>query len=155
LCLVWVFRLSTFRNHPPKVGPLCAPTTSFSHRQLPQWCSSQIAFEPSPVDRSALFPCILFGFPVFCFLCVFFFFFNFPLYFVLLGFPVFALVFLCVASFCLFRVFFSFYSSADLLRACFATLCPLLGFFLCPHCVELPTRPSVYEICLHAIGVKE
>jgi hypothetical protein len=93
------------------------------------------------------FPCILFPlfYFVLIFLCILF----------LLGFPVFALIFPCIASLCLFRVFFSFYSSADLFRACFATLRPLQGLFLRPHRVELPTLPSVYEICLHAIGVKE
>jgi hypothetical protein len=93
------------------------------------------------------FPCILFPlfYFVLIFLCILF----------LLGFPVFALVFPCIASLYLFRVFFSFYSSADLLCACFVTLRPLLGLFPRPHHVDLPTRPSVYEICLHAIGVKE
>jgi hypothetical protein len=93
------------------------------------------------------FPCILFPlfYFVLIFLCILF----------LLGFPVFALVFSCIASLCLFRVFFSFYSSADLLHACFATLRPLQGLFQRPHHVELPTRPSVYEICLHTIDVKE
>jgi hypothetical protein len=153
LCLVWVFRLSAFCNPPPEVGPLRAPTASFSHRHLPHRCSGRIAPEPSPVECSAfsfmfyLVSLYLVSFVLFCF--------DFPLYFVLLDFPVFALVFPYIAYLCLFRVFFSFYSSADLLRACFVTLCPLLGLFPRPHRVELPTRPSVYEICLHAIGVKE
>ena len=68
------------------------------------------------------------------------------MYFVFVGFP-------CIASLCLFRVFFSFSSSTDLLRACFATLRSLLGLFSCLHRVELPTRPSMYRICLHAIDV--
>jgi hypothetical protein len=66
-----------------------------------------------------LFPLFYF---VLIFLCILF----------LLGFPVFALVFPCIASLCLFRVFFSFYSSADLLRACFATLRPLSEPFSAP-----------------------
>jgi hypothetical protein len=70
----------------------------------------------------------------------------------LLGFPVFVLVFPCIAPPCLFCVFFGFYSFADLLRVCFAAFHPLLGLFRRPHCVELPTRPSVYGVCLHAIG---
>jgi hypothetical protein len=92
------------------------------------------------------FPCILFPlfYFVLVFLCILF----------LLGFPVFALVFPYIASLYLFRVFFSFYSYADLLRTCFVTLRPLPGLFPCPHRVRLPTCPSVYEICLHTIGVK-
>jgi hypothetical protein len=70
----------------------------------------------------------------------------------LLGFPVFVLVFPCIALLCLFCVFFGFYSSVDLLRVCFAALYPLSGLFSRPHRVELPTRPSVYGVCLHAIG---
>jgi hypothetical protein len=91
------------------------------------------------------FPCILFPlfYFVLIFLCILF----------LLGFPVFALVFLCIASICLIRVFFSFYSFIDLLRTCFVTLRPLSGLFSSPHRVKLPMRHSVYGICLHAIGV--
>jgi hypothetical protein len=154
LYLVWVFQLLAFCNPPLEVGPLRAPITSFSHRHISQRCFGQITPEPSPVDRSAFFVLCLIWFPyilfhlfyfVLIFLCILF----------LLGFPVFALVFLYIASFCLFRVFFSFYSSADLLRACFATLRPLLGLFPRPYLIELPTRPSMYKIYLHAIDVKE
>jgi hypothetical protein len=135
---VWVFRLSAFCNPPPKVGPLRAPIASFSHCHLPQRCSGHIVPEPSPVDHSAF--CFMFSLVslyfvsfVLIFLCILF----------LLGFPVFALVFPCIAYLCLFCVFFSFYSSADLLRACFATFHPLPSLFLRPHRVELPTSPSV------------
>jgi hypothetical protein len=60
------------------------------------------------------FPCILFPLYYFCF--------YFPLYFVFARFP-------CIASLCLFCVFFCFYSSVDLFRACFAALRPLPGLF--------------------------
>jgi hypothetical protein len=91
------------------------------------------------------FSCILFHlfYFVLIFLCILF----------LLGFPIFALVFPCIASLCLFRMFFSFYSFANLLRPCFVTLCPLPSLFPRAHCIDLPTRPLVYRICLHAIGV--
>jgi hypothetical protein len=99
----------------------------------------------SNIDNSiALRPFIFF--PLFYFVLIFFFLF-------LLGFSVFTLVFFCIASLCLFRVFFSFYSSANLLCTYFITLRPLSSLFLRLHCVELPTRPSVYEIYLHVIGV--
>jgi hypothetical protein len=52
--------------------------------------------------------------------------------FVLLGFLVFALVFPCIAFFCLFCVFCYFYSSTDLLCVCFAVLHPLLCLFSAP-----------------------
>jgi hypothetical protein len=140
-----------FHSPPPEVGPLRAPITSFSHRHLPQRSSSQIAHEPSLVDRSAF--CFMFSLVPLYFVSFVLFCFDFPLYFVLLGFPVFALIFPCIASLCLFRMFFSSYNFADFLHACFATLRPLRGLFSRPHRVELPTRPSVYGICLHAIGV--
>jgi hypothetical protein len=91
------------------------------------------------------FPCILF--PLFYFVLIF----HCILF--SLGFYVFTSVFPCIAFLCLFCVFFSFYSFADLLCACFATLRPLLGLFLHLHHVELPTRPSMYGICLHVISV--
>jgi hypothetical protein len=50
----------------------------------------------------------------------------------LLGFPIFVLVFPCIAPLCLFCVFFGFYSSANLLHVCFAALHPLSGLFLRP-----------------------
>jgi hypothetical protein len=86
---------------------------------------------------------VFFGLPIFYFLCLFF---------VLLGFLVFALVFPCIAFFCLFCVFFYFYSSTDLLYVCFAILHPLSGLFPRPHHVELLTRPSAYGVYLHVIG---
>ena len=89
-----------------------------------------------------------FGFPIFCFLCIIFVLIFLCILFSL-GFPIFALVFPYIVHLCLFCVFFGFYSSADLLHACFATLFPLLGLFPCPHRIELPTRPSVYEVCLY------
>ena len=148
---VWVFRLLAFRSPPPKAGPLRAPITSFSYRHLPRRCSNQIVPEPSSVDRT-----------VFCFMfsLVSLYFVSFVLFFVLiflcilflLGFPVFALVFPCIAPLCVFCVFFGFYSSADLLWVCFAALRPLLGLFPHPYHVELPMRPSVYRVCLHVIG---
>ena len=147
---VWVFRLSAFRSPPPEVGPLHAPAASFSHRHLLQRCSGQIAPEPSPVDRST-FVIVFFGFPVFCFLCI-----IFSLIFLcillLLGFPVFALIFPCFTSFCLFCVFFGFLqfcrSSPHLFCLSPSTARP----FFAPHRVELPTHPSVYRVCLHAIS---
>jgi hypothetical protein len=78
--------------------------------------------------------------------------FDFPLYFFLLGFPVFALVFPCIAPLYLLCVFFGFYNSTDRLRACFAALRPLPGLFLHPHHIELPMRPLVYGVCLHVIN---
>ena len=86
----------------------------------------------------------------FCFL--FYFFIWFPCILFLLGFPVFALVFLCIAPLCLFCVFFGFYSSANLLRTYFAVLRPLPSLFPCPHRVELPTHPSMYGAFLHVIS---
>jgi hypothetical protein len=74
-----------FRSPPPKVGPLRAPTASFSHRHLPQWCSSQIAPEPSPVDRSAF--CFMFYLVSLYFVSFVLFCFDFHLYFVFVGFP--------------------------------------------------------------------
>ena len=148
---VWVFWLWAFCSPPPEAGPLHAPTASFFHRHLPQWCSGQIALEPSPVDRSVFCFMFFFGFPVFCFLCIIFVLIFLCILF-LLGFPIFTLVFPCIAHLCLFCVFFGFYSSADLLRACFVALRPLPGFFSRPHSVELSMRPSVYKVCLHPIG---
>ena len=79
---------------------------------------------------------------IFIFLCILF----------LLGFPVFALVFPCIAHLCLFCVFFGFYSSTDLFCVCFVALRPLPGLFLRPHHAELPMCPSVYGVCLHMIS---
>jgi hypothetical protein len=90
------------------------------------------------------FPCILFLLYYSCF--------DFPLYFVFVGFPVFALVFSYIAHLYLFCVFFGFYSSTNLFHAYFATLHPFPGLFPHPHRVELPTRPSVYGVFLHAIN---
>jgi hypothetical protein len=90
------------------------------------------------------FPYILFPLFIFCF--------DFPLYFILLGFLVFALVFSCIAFFYLFCVFFDFYSSADLLCVCFAVLHPLSGLFPRPYHVELLTHPLVYRVYLQVIG---
>jgi hypothetical protein len=79
---------------------------------------------------------------VLIFLCILF----------LLDFLVFVLVFPSIAPPCLFCVFFGFYGSADLLPVCFAAFRLLSSLFSRPHRVELPTRPSVYGVCLHAIG---
>jgi hypothetical protein len=76
---VWVFRLLAFHSPPPKASLLHAPTTSFSHRHLPQLCSSQIAHEPSPVDHSTFY---------FMFSLVSLYFVSFVLFFVL--------IFLCI-----------------------------------------------------------
>jgi hypothetical protein len=78
-----------------------------------------------------------FGFPVFCFICIIFVLIFLCILF-LLGFPIFALVFPCIAHLCLFCVFFGFYSLVDLLRACFAALRPLPGLFF----VSPPHRAS-------------
>jgi hypothetical protein len=133
---VWVFRLSAFHSPPPEASLLRTPTASFSHCHLPQWCSSQIAHEPSPVDHSVFYF-------MFSLVSLYFVSFDFSLYFVLLDFLVFALVFPCIALFCLFCVFFYFYNFIDLLRVCFSVLHPLLGLFSCPHRAELLMRPSV------------
>jgi hypothetical protein len=136
---VWVFQLSVFCSPPPEAGPLCAPIVSFSYHHLPQWCSGQIALEPSSVDRSTFCFIFFFGFLVFCFLCIIFVLIFLCILF-LLGFPIFALVFPCIALLCLFCVFCGFYNSTDLLRACFAALRPLQGLFPHPHHVMLSTH---------------
>jgi hypothetical protein len=104
LCLVWVFRLSTFHSPPPEVGPLPASIASFSHCHLLQRCSGQIAPEPSPVDCFAF--CFMFYLVSLYFVHLFYFVLLFICILFLLGFLVFALVFPCIASLCLFRVFF-------------------------------------------------
>jgi hypothetical protein len=86
---------------------------------------------------------VFFGFPIFCLLYLFF---------VLLGFLVFALVFPCIVFFCLFCVFFDFYSFIDIFCVCFAVLHPLSGLFPRLHCVKLLTRPLVYGVYLHVIS---
>jgi hypothetical protein len=92
---------------------------------------------------------------MFCFLR-FIFCYDFPLYFVLLGFSCicFSISLYCSFLFvlCVRGFLFYFYSSADLLRVCFAVLYPLSGLFPCPHRVELPTYPLVYGVYLHVIG---
>jgi hypothetical protein len=128
---------------------LCALFGSFSFRRFAALRLRKVLYAPPP--RHSPIVTFLSGVParlcpsllwliVLLFVLCFIWFPNiwFPLfYFVLificilflLGFPVFALVFPCIASLCLFRVFFGFYSSADLLRACFATLHPLSSLF--------------------------
>jgi hypothetical protein len=109
---VWVFRLLAFHNPPPGASLLHAPRRVI----LPSatLLSGVLARSRLPIDHSAFyfmffwFPYILFPLFIFCF--------DFPLYFVLLGFLVFALLFPCIAFFCLFCMFFDFYSFADLLR---------------------------------------
>jgi hypothetical protein len=113
LCLVWVFRLSTFRSPPPEVGPLRAPIASFSHRHLPQRCSGQIAPEPSPVDCSAF--CFMFYLVSLYFVSFVLFCFDFHLYFVFVGFPCicFSISLYCFSLFvsCVF-LFLQFYRSS-------------------------------------------
>jgi hypothetical protein len=83
---VWVFWLLAFRSPPPEASPLRAPIASFSHRHLPQRCSSQISPEPSPVDLSAF--CFMFSLVSLYFVSfVLFFVFDFLSYFVFTGFP--------------------------------------------------------------------
>jgi hypothetical protein len=66
---------------------------------------------------------VFFGFPIFCFLCLFF---------VLLGLLVFALVFPCIAFFCLFCVCFIFTVLPIFSASVFAVLHPLSGLFSAP-----------------------
>jgi hypothetical protein len=130
LCLVRVFRLSAFHSPPPEVGPLRAPIASSPIVTFLSGVSARL--------RLSLLRLIVLLF-VLCFIW-------FPyICFILLDFPVFALVFLCIASLCLFRGFFSFYSSADFLRTYFAALRPLPSLFPCPHRVKLPTHPPMYK----------
>jgi hypothetical protein len=74
-----------FRSTPPEVGPLHAHAASFSHHHLPQWCFGQIAPEPSPLDHSAF--CFMFSLVSQYFVSFVLFCFDFPLYFVFVGFP--------------------------------------------------------------------
>jgi hypothetical protein len=83
LCPVWVFQLLAFHSPPPKIGPLHA--ASFSYRYLPQRCSGQIATEPSPVDCFAF--CFMVSLVSIYFVSFVLFCFDFPLYFVFVGFP--------------------------------------------------------------------
>jgi hypothetical protein len=138
---------------------------SSSFRRFTALCLRQVLYAPPPrhspittflsgvsaKSRLSLLRLIVLLF-VLCFYLVSLYFVSFVFFFFWLGFLVFALVFSCIAHLCLFYVFFSFYSFTDLLRACFAALCPLLGLFLHPYCIELPTRPSVYGVCFHTIS---
>ena len=85
LCPIWVFRLLAFRSPPLETGPLRAPTASFSHHHLPQQCFGQIVPEPSPVDHFAF--CFMFSLVSLYFVSSVLFCFDFPLYFVFVGFP--------------------------------------------------------------------
>jgi hypothetical protein len=152
LCPIWVFWLSAFRSPPPEVGPLRVLTASFFHRHLPQQCSGQIAPEHSLVDHSTF--CFMFYLVFLYFVFFVLFCFDFPLYSVFVGFSCICFsIFLYCFSVCF--VCFLVFTVLPIFSTPFATLRPLLGLFPRPHHVERPTHPSVYEICLHVIGVKE
>jgi hypothetical protein len=148
LCLVRVFRLSAFHSPPPEVGPLRAPIASSPIVTFLSGVSARL-------HLSLLWLIVLLF--VLCFILVSLYLFYFVLIFLcilfLLGFPIYALVFPCIASLCLFRGFFSFYNSADFLRAYFATLRPLADPFFVPPPRRAPTHPSMYKFaCTRSVS---